>query len=452
VSVVKQARVDPGAGPEPAAEPQPPLGRRRAVLLVANTAAPYSRGLRVARSLADAGWDVEIAAVAGEGVPRDERDGPIRIRRYVPSGLLRRWIGQPPPPSPPTKLLQVLALNADKALKVVLWPIHVRAWWRTLRREVSAADLYHAFGILTLPVALELARDARKAGRSGLVVYDVIDAILDSNNYQNVPGPVLARYRRREAGWVRRSDAVVTVNNALADHCQRLWPFRERPTVLLNCQGRWTPPEPRPDLIRETTRLPAERRIVLFLGKLGRERGLEMAAEAVTRLRDAALVMLGATVNPQWASALAAKSHEPRFEGRHVVLPPVHPDDVRAWAASADVSIIAVPANSLNQRLSTPNKFWESLTAGTPVVIGRDLEVMRRIVEADTLGSVADPSDPDDLARALQEVLEQPTEGYEAMRARCLAVTRDRYNWETAVVPYLELVAQLTSQGRRSPG
>ena len=74
------------------------------------------------------------------------------------------------------------------------------------------------------------------------MVYDVIDAILDSNNYQNVPAPVLARYRRREAGWVRRVDAVVTVNDALADHCHRLWPFRERPTVLLNCQPRWTPP------------------------------------------------------------------------------------------------------------------------------------------------------------------------------------------------------------------
>lgn len=419
--------------------------RPRAVLLVANTAAPYSRGLRVARSLAEAGWDVEIVAVAGDGAPREGFDGAIRTRRYVPSGPLRRWVGQPMPPSPPTKLLQILALNLDKALKVALWPIHVRAWWRTLRRAIPPADLYHAFGILTLPVALDLARDARKAGRRGLVVYDVIDAILDSNNYRNVPAPILGRYRRKEAGWVRRADAVVTVNDALADHCHRLWPFRERPTVLLNCQPRWAPPAPRPDLIRERTGLPAERRIVLFLGKLGRERGLEMAAEAVLRLRDAALVLLGAAVNPQWVVTLRAKSDEPRFVGRHVMLPPVHPDDVRAWAASADVSIIAVPANSLNQRLSTPNKFWESLAAGTPVVIGRDLELMRQIVEDDALGAVADPTDVDDLARALRDVLEQPAEGYEQMRERCLAVTRDRYNWETAVIPYLELVGRLAS-------
>jgi glycosyltransferase involved in cell wall biosynthesis len=424
---------------------------RRAVLLVANTAAPYSRALRVARSLADAGWQVEIAAVAGDGLPATERDGDVVTRRYAPGGPLRRWIGQPPPPKPPTAVLRAVARQLDRSLKVLLWPLHVRAWWRTLRRELPPADLYHAFGILTVPVALELAGAARRAGRAGLVVYDVIDAILDSNNYQNVPPAVLDRYRRKEADWARRADAVVTVNDALADHCRRLWAFRERPTVLLNAQARWTPPAERPDLIRAAAGLPAERRVVLFLGKLGRQRGLEMAAEAVLRLDDAALVMLGATVNDQWSTSLAARSSDPRFEGRHVVLPPVHPDDVRLWAASADVSIIAVPANSLNQRLSTPNKFWESLAAGTPVVIGRDLEVMRSIVEELSLGAAADPADPDDLARALRSIIEQSPEDYATMRERCLQACRETFNWESAVVPYLELVAGLAGPaGRRS--
>ena len=241
---------------------------------------------------------------------------------------------------------------------------------------------------------------------------------------------------------------MVTVNDALADHCRRLWPFRERPTVLLNCQPRWTPPDRRPDLIREAAGLPAERRIVLFLGKLGRQRGLEVAAEAVARLPDAALVMLGSVVNAEWDAALRARSADPRFAGRHVVLPAVHPDDVRHWAASADVSIIAVPANSLNQRLSTPNKFWESLAAGTPVVIGKDLEVMRAMVEADRLGAIADPADPDDLARAIGEVLDQEPEAGAAMRKRCLDVSRDRYNWEAAVGDYLALVTSLVSADR----
>jgi len=107
--------------------------------------------------------------------------------------------------------------------------------------------------------------------------------------------------------------------------------------------------------------------------------------------------------------------------------------------------MVAVPANSLNQRLSTPNKFWESLAAGTPVVLGRDLEVMRAMVEADRLGAIADPEDPEDLARALREILEQPRADYDAMRERCLTVSRDRYAWEVVVEPYLGLVNRLSS-------
>ena len=421
------------------------MARGRAVLLIANTAAPYSRGLRVARSLAAAGWEVEIAAVAGPDGPDVERDGDVLTRRYRPSGPLRRWSTQPPTPKPPTQVLRRIARYVDRGLKAWLWPIHVRAWWRTLRRDLPPADLYHAFGILTLPVALDLAAEARRQGRLGIVIYDVIDAILDSNNYQHVPGPLLDRYRAKEAGWVRRVDAVVTVNEALAEHCVTIWPFRERPTVLFNAQERWDPPATRPDLIRQAADLPADRSIVLFVGRLGRERGIEEASEAVLKLDDAAFVMLGFPVSKDWAAELAARSVDPRYKGRHVVLPPVHPDEVRLWAASADVSIVAVPANSLNQRLSMPNKFWESLMAGTPVVVGRDLEVMRAIVEADDLGAVADPSDPDDLERALREVLEKPREELQAMRARCLAVSRDTYAWEAVVVPYLELVERLAT-------
>ncbi len=441
---------------ESPSSPAADRARPRAVLLVANAAAPYSRGLRVARSLAEAGYAVEIAALDDGAHPRQESDAGVLVHRYTPRGPwvkrsappagpatgLRRWIirghralGRAVPP-----LRAFPAPTADALAKILFWPVHVRAWWAALEAELPPADLYHAFGILTIDVANRLAKGARAKGRQGRVVYDVIDVILDSNNYAGVPAPILAFYKWRERRWVRRADAVITVNQPIADHLDRIWPVREPVGVLLNCQPRWTPPTPRPDHIREATGIPPERKIVLWLGRLGRERGLEQAAEAVLRLDDAALVMLG--FGP-WADQLRAMDDDPRYHGRHFTLPPVHPDLVPAWTSSADVSVIAVPANSLNQRLSTPNKFWESLTAGTPIVLGRDLEVMRAMLESHDLGRVADPADPQDVARALRGVLEQGDDALAAMRGRCLAITHDEWNWETAVEPYLALVERL---------
>ncbi|HXG39805.1 MAG TPA: glycosyltransferase [Candidatus Limnocylindrales bacterium] len=417
----------------------PTLARRRALLLVANPAAPYSRALRVARTLAADGFEVEIAAVADPGLPEEERDGPITIRRYAPRGPWRRFaVGAP---RPEARGLGRIAHLVDLGVRAVGWPVHVRAWWQALRDEAPPADLIHAFGILTVPIALELSERSRRAGRLGRTIYDVIDVILESNNVAQVPAPLLAWYRGRERRWARRVDAVVTVNEPIAEHLVARWGLPSPPTVLLNCQPRWQPPDRRPNRIREASGLPPERRLVLFLGRLGRERGLDEAAEAVLRVRDAALVLLG--FGP-WAERLRARDRDPRYAGHHVTLPPVHPDEVPAWTASADVSIVAVPANSLNQRLSTPNKFWESIAAGTPLVVGRDLVVMREIVEREGIGAVADPLDPDDLARAISEVLDQPAEAYEAMRTRCLQLAHARFNWETAAEPYRHLVARLS--------
>jgi len=411
---------------------------RRAVLLVANAASPYSRGLRVARSLGAAGWDVEIAAVDDGRHPVDELDAGVRVRRYRPRGIWARWQTDAPRPSG-RGLRGRLARWATAAVKLAAWPVHVRGWWAALDTELPPADLYHAFGILAIPVALRLGARARRQGFAGRVVYDVIDVILESNNVAGVPGPVLAAWKWRELRWVRRSDLVVTVNDAIADHLVAAWRLTTRPTVLLNCQPRWTPPATRPDLIRAATGIPPERQIVLFLGRLGRERGLEAAAEAVLRLHDAALVLLGFGA---WEDRLRGRDGDDRYAGRHFTLPPVHPDDVPMWTASADASVVAVPANSLNQRLSTPNKFWESITAGVPVVVGRDLEVMRAVTESEGLGAVADPADPDDLARALRAVLEAPEGERAAMRERCLRVTHDRLCWEVAAEPYLAAVGR----------
>ncbi len=426
--------------------------RPRAVLLVANEANPYSRALRVARSLVEQGYDVEIAAVAGPA-PETENDGEIVIRRYRPTGgwaRLSAWADRATTAPAaegsgsrrPTGRLQRAirrgpAASLALAVKVLFWPLRVRGWGATLRRDVPPADLYHAFGILTIPIALDLGRAARSAGRAGRTVYDVIDVILESNNYDDVARPLLAWYRFRERRWVRRADAIVTVNEPIARHLRSAWRIPADPVVLLNCQPRWNPPAERPNRIREATGIPSERRIVLFLGRLGRERGLDEAAEAVLALDDAALVLIGFGV---WADRLRQRDTDPRFAGRHFTLPPVHPDELASWTASADVSIIAVPANSLNQRLSSPNKFWESLTAGTPVVVGRDLVVMREIVEAERVGAVADLTE---VEAGLRAVLDQSPADLAAMRERCLTVTRTRYNWETAVQPYLRLIESL---------
>jgi len=138
-----------------------------------------------------------------------------------------------------------------------------------------------------------------------------------------------------------------------------------------------------------------------------------------------------------------ARDADPRFRGRHFTLPARHPDDLPGWTASADVSIIPLPAISSNQRHATPNKFWESIAVGTPVVVGPDLPVMDELVTRFDLGVVAQSLRPADLAAAVRAVIDRPSTDRAAWRTAIAATAGERFSWRTTAEAYRELIRTL---------
>lgn len=246
---------------------------------------------------------------------------------------------------------------------------------------------------------------------------------------------------------------MVTVNDEIAAVLERsLRP--PRITVVHNCPPRWTPPADDPGPLRSAAGIPAGCPIVLSHGNLQANRGLERTAEAMTRpaLASAHLVFLGygrRVVDPLLA--------DPRLAGRVHLLDPVPPDELLAWIAGADVDVMAIPAVDENSRLSSPNKLFESLAAGVPVVTS-DLPVRRRVVLENgdgPLGAACDPDDPDSIAAAIASIVLAPEDERRALRARCLRAAHERWNWEIEgaklVALYDDLATAPTGSSRR-PG
>jgi glycosyltransferase involved in cell wall biosynthesis len=142
---------------------------------------------------------------------------------------------------------------------------------------------------------------------------------------------------------------------------------------------------------------------------------------------------------------LDALAREPGLEGRLHVLDAVPPSELLAWVAGADVDVMPLQPTTLNHYLCSPNKLWESLAAGVPVVTS-DFPVMRRVVlDPDTgpLGAVCDPVDPDSIARAVRELLDPPPAERAELRARCLRAAHEKWNWETESGRLLDLYSAL---------
>ncbi len=176
--------------------------------------------------------------------------------------------------------------------------------------------------------------------------------------------------------------------------------------------------------------------IVLYLGGLMAGRGLEELVDAMGRLPAAQLITLGDGV-----LAAPLRDRAVRRGTRLVQLAPVPPDLVESYAASATVGVSPIVPSCLNYRYSLPNKLFQYMAAGLPVVAS-DFPQVREVVEGSGSGVLADTTRPAALAEAIGRVLADPAEAA-AMGARGRTAVAERYNWDASAAVLREVYARI---------
>jgi glycosyltransferase involved in cell wall biosynthesis len=409
---------------------------------------------------------IRVLATAEDGIPVRPmvRAGRVAVRRlesiltgtpYRPPGTPRDGAaGAPPPPGSaatgaPAATKGVTDSPAETGRRV---PVYVRAWMglyrrvaiplqirshrRNATRSAPKADLVHGMAFMGIPVALTVGK------RDGVpVVYDARDIHLEARNLARMGRPARWLLGRTELGWAVASTRVITVNDAYADVLGGRWPVA-RPLVVMNCSYRFTPPTPRQRRFHEALDLPGGHKVVLYHGGLFPWRGIEQLVEAIRDVPDATLVLMGYGV---LEPTLRVWEADPALGGRVRVMGAVPPAELHDWVAAADVVGMPIQGDTLNHRLTTPNKLFEAMAAGVPAVVS-DLPGMSAIVKDAGSGILVDPTDVSAIAAAIRSIVSLPEADWDAWRDRCLAAAHDRYNWETQVEKLLDLYTELTGK------
>lgn len=480
--------------------PSAPRATPRLAILSYSSAEFDARTQRIARSAVDAGWHVTVYARAQRGLPDVVEAPGYRIVRVATDinlaipGLrgrgrrrlaaARRTAGKdasnatvaertgsdvaaddpalPAPPVPPQRATGLVGRLPRKLRGTVLspflrdlktrtqrlyarshwfhvFPLRPMAWAVALEDAVEPADLWHGMWAGSLPA---LGRLRRKHG--GRTIYDSRDIYLHSRQFDRMDPIRRSALMRIERHWAQAADAVITVNDAYAEVLARTLRIA-RPAVVMNCPARWTPPDPPPDRIRAALGLPAATRVVLYQGNLITDRGIEQAMEAILDVPGAVLVLLGFG---SLRETLVSRAARPPYEGRVFVLPPVPPSELLEWTASSDVMVMAIQPTSLNHRFTTPQKLFEALAAGVPVVAS-DLPGMADIITATMTGVMCDATSPASIAAAIGEVLQQPLADLTAMRERARQAAQETYNWDRQVTTLFDVYGRLLGGGSR---
>jgi glycosyltransferase involved in cell wall biosynthesis len=220
-----------------------------------------------------------------------------------------------------------------------------------------------------------------------------------------------------------RADATIAVSDGIAARLGERYRLRRPPATIRNLPD--LPPPgaaPAPDL-RRTLGI-GDAPLVLHQGAVADGRGCEILLRALDLLPEAHLLYLGA--EGPYAARLRKLAGESAAAGRCHFLDPVPPEALLSHTAQADVGVSLLADSCENHRLALPNKLFEYIAAGLPVVVS-DLPEASRLVRARGIGWCADGADPGSVAAALRKALAQRDD--EGLRKR-LARSASELSWE----------------------
>jgi glycosyltransferase involved in cell wall biosynthesis len=398
-----------------------------------------SRVIREAESLAAVGHAITIACLTASPAIIDRlRPSALVIVRRPPNDEGLPGGANPYQVEGPSRARRAF----DRARWLWRYQRSLAGWGRQISEAVGPVDIWHAHDLTGLQaIAPNVARDVP-------IVYDSHELFLETGSAVRLPGLARRLLRAREARLVARCAAMITVNPGLAKVLTEMY-HPARIDVIRNCVPRWSPPASRPNLLREALGLADDVPILLFHGSIEPDRGIERLVAALTApgLEGLHLILLG---NGEMREALAIRAGAPDVGGRLHLIPAVSPAELPGWVASADIgAVLQEPANQ-NLVLSTPNKLYEAIAVGTPVVAS-DLPEIARIVRDDPdgpLGLLCDPGDQESIDMALRSLLEPPRARLLDLRTRCLRAAEARLNWETEARRLTGLYADLSERLR----
>lgn len=270
------------------------------------------------------------------------------------------------------------------------------------------ADVVHANDGNTLAPALIL-----RALHGTRIVYDSHELWLRRNVRPRLVAPAVEAVLER-AG-VRRADAVLTVSPSIARWLQERYRLAESPLLVRNIPV-WPGalPDPSRGRLRELAGLSHDDKVVSYCGGVTTGRGLEETVDALALLpEDVHLVMLGFG-SRDYVQGLLARAAAAGLADRVHLVGPVPSAEVPQALADADLAVVYVRPIVLSYTYSLPNKLFESIHAGLPIVAA-DLPDVAALVEEHGVGTVfAVPEDQEivdeaaRLAQALAQVLADP--------------------------------------------
>lgn len=336
-------------------------------------------------------------------------------------------------------LKHIIMADSFSATRFTRWPL-LRAFQLFVRSILwllrMPTDIYHAHDVTALPACYIAACLRRKP------------LIFDSHELP-LPEEMTIRWRWVQilVAWmlhhiIPHCAGVITVSPPIAREIQKQYHI---PQVVLLRNVPAYRRVPKSDRLRDNLQLHPGTRIVLFQGYLQTIRGLDRLIRAAKFLENnIVLVLMGKDIGGAVSQLMSLAATEGVAE-RIKIVPPASYAELLDWTTSADIGVIIYqPDYSLNFRMCLPNKFFEYLMAGLPV-LASPLDAISEIVKAYGIGQIVTSLTPADIGAAINAMLADPI-ALATMRRNALDAAQEEFNWEKESQGLIHLYSEVLAR------
>ncbi len=281
----------------------------------------------------------------------------------------------------------------------------------------AKADLLVANDLDTLLPAHLAAKIRRKP-----LVYDTHEYFTGSPEVAHRP---LRRWlwKGLERLLFPRQKTIITVNESIAQLYEK--EFGKKLNVVRN-MPRYRQPDQQ--ITRKNLGLPEDKHLILLQGSgINVDRGTEeliMAMRPEHGIENALLLIIG---SGNVIGQLKKQVNGENLGNRVWFLPKMPYEQLIQYTSLATIGVSLDKPDSLNYLFSLPNKLFDYIMAGTPVLVS-DLPELRRIVDKYQVGMISKNHDPAHIAACIKLMLSDP-EQLSQWKTNCLDVAKE-LNWE----------------------
>lgn len=289
--------------------------------------------------------------------------------------------------------------------------LYVHQLFRSVFEEEIVAwtpDVVHTHDGMSLPLGVSAAV------RSNAFM------VFDSHELEAHRNPPLSASQRRsvekiEQYYLPLADAVTTVGHKIADHLKDKYGIT-RPQVIYNAPPK--NPRPLPEKWQQPARtslrteagIGPDTTVLVYTGNITINRGVEQTLEGMAQylgragaIQDIRLSMVGKT-RPETFDAISVLAEKLGLQDHINFHDPVSPTAVVDFIAEGDIAVIPVIPVAMSYDYAMPNKLFESMLAGLPI-LGARLAEMAPFIEKHKIGVCYDPLSAKSFADALGQLL-----------------------------------------------